>query len=159
MVKCTTTFLLELQNTWVFLVWLENVFKVSNNQKYLIIYFWVYLLINFDNFDILACDANKLTFLIKESLFIFVRFIPNHFRWNYFIETFVDRMASWHCTKKWSFPLRISTLSVTKSAVYCGFGYIYWRILNGKLHFLCTVNRHVIMEILKLVKGVFEKDI
>ena len=29
--------------------------------------------------------------------------------------------------KKWSFPLRISSINVTKSAVSCGFGYIYWR--------------------------------
>ena len=29
--------------------------------------------------------------------------------------------------KKWSFPIRISTVNVTKSAVSCWFGYIYWR--------------------------------
>ena len=29
--------------------------------------------------------------------------------------------------KKWSFPLRISLVNVTKSAVSCGFGHIYWR--------------------------------
>ena len=29
--------------------------------------------------------------------------------------------------KKWSFPLRISSVSVTKSAWNCGFGHIYWR--------------------------------
>ena len=29
--------------------------------------------------------------------------------------------------KKWSFPLRISSVNVTKSAVSCGFGHIYWR--------------------------------
>ena len=28
---------------------------------------------------------------------------------------------------------------MTKSAGNCGFGHIYWRILNGKLHFLCSV--------------------
>ena len=32
----------------------------------------------------------------------------------------------WHCTKKWSFPLRISSVNVTKSTVSCGFGHIYW---------------------------------
>ena len=32
-----------------------------------------------------------------------------------------------HCTKKWSFPLRISSVIVTKSAVNCGIGHIYWR--------------------------------
>ena len=29
--------------------------------------------------------------------------------------------------KKWSFPLRISPVSVTKSAIFCGFGHIYWK--------------------------------
>ena len=28
--------------------------------------------------------------------------------------------------KKLSFPLRISSVNVTKSAVSCGFGHIYW---------------------------------
>ena len=46
------------------------------------------------------------------------------------------------------FPLRISSINVTKSAVSCGFGHVHGRnperknlkkseeILNGKLHFL-----------------------
>ena len=29
--------------------------------------------------------------------------------------------------KKWSFALRISSVNVTKSAVSCGFGQIYWK--------------------------------
>ena len=29
--------------------------------------------------------------------------------------------------KKWSFPLRISSVNVTKSTVSSGFGHIYWR--------------------------------
>ena len=33
----------------------------------------------------------------------------------------------WTLHKKWSFPLRISSLNVTKSAGNCGFGHIYWR--------------------------------
>ena len=38
-------------------------------------------------------------------------------------------LYSWkhHCTKKRSFLLRISSVNVTKSAVSCGFGHIYWR--------------------------------
>ena len=40
--------------------------------------------------------------------------------------------------KKLSFPVRISSVNVTKSSVPCGFGHIYWKILNGKLHFLCS---------------------
>ena len=41
--------------------------------------------------------------------------------------------------KKWSFPLRISSVNVTKSAENCGFGHINEEILNGKLHFVCSV--------------------
>ena len=37
--------------------------------------------------------------------------------------------------KKWSFPLRISSVNVTKSAVSCGFGHIYWRNLSWKTSF------------------------
>ena len=33
--------------------------------------------------------------------------------------------TSIHCTKKWSFPLWISSVNVTKSVGNCGFGYIY----------------------------------
>ena len=29
--------------------------------------------------------------------------------------------------KKWNFPLTIFSVNVTKSAVSCGFGHIYWR--------------------------------
>ena len=37
--------------------------------------------------------------------------------------------------KKWSFPLRISSVNVTKFAGNCGFGHICRRNLNGKLYF------------------------
>ena len=40
--------------------------------------------------------------------------------------------------KKGSFPLRISSVNVTKSVGTRGFGHIYWKFLNGKLHFLCS---------------------
>ena len=43
--------------------------------------------------------------------------------------------------KKWSFPLGISSLNVTKSTGNCGFGHIYWRNpYNRKVHFLCSDN-------------------
>ena len=32
-----------------------------------------------------------------------------------------------HLHKKWSFPLRISPVNVTKSVGNCGFGHIHWR--------------------------------
>ena len=40
--------------------------------------------------------------------------------------------------KKWGFPLRISSVNVTRSAVSWVFGHITEEILNGKLHFLCS---------------------
>ena len=41
--------------------------------------------------------------------------------------------------QKWSFPLRISSVNVTKSAENCGLVTLTEEILNGKLHFLCSV--------------------
>ena len=38
--------------------------------------------------------------------------------------------------KKQSFSLKISLVNVTKLEGSCGFDHIYWKILNGKLHFL-----------------------
>ena len=32
-----------------------------------------------------------------------------------------------HFAQKWNFSLRISSVNVTKSAVFCRFGHIYWR--------------------------------
>ena len=51
--------------------------------------------------------------------------------------------------KKWSFPLRISSVNVTKSAGKCAFGNIYWRNLNGKLHFLCSDRTHKLWDLLQ----------
>ena len=39
--------------------------------------------------------------------------------------TFLQKQLTLH--KKWSFSVRISSVNVTKSAVSCGFSYIYWR--------------------------------
>ena len=53
--------------------------------------------------------------------------VTYHIFWRYYNVTLkelrygiVDR----HCTKKWRFPLRISSVNVTKSAGNCGFGHI-----------------------------------
>ena len=40
--------------------------------------------------------------------------------------------------KKCSFPLRISSVNVSKSAVSCGFVRFTDKIVNGKLYFLCN---------------------
>ena len=41
--------------------------------------------------------------------------------------------------KKWSFPLRISPVNVTKSGIFREFGDIYWRNSSVLLQFLCSV--------------------
>ena len=41
--------------------------------------------------------------------------------------------------QKMKFPLKISSVNVIKSAGYCGFDHIPEEILNGKLHFFCSV--------------------
>ena len=41
--------------------------------------------------------------------------------------------------KKRSFPFRISSVNVTKSAVSCGLFTFTEEVLNGKFHFLCSV--------------------
>ena len=45
---------------------------------------------------------------------------------------------------RWSFPVRISSVSLAKSEGNSGFGHIYWRILNRKLHFLDSVRCYVL---------------
>ena len=52
--------------------------------------------------------------------------------------------------KKWSFPLRISPVKVTKSAVSCGFDHIYWRNPYWKTSFLCSGSATVMVLILPL---------
>ena len=42
--------------------------------------------------------------------------------------------------ERWRFPLKVSSVNVTKSAVSCRFGNIYWGILSEKLYFLCSVS-------------------
>ena len=42
-------------------------------------------------------------------------------------------------SQKWSFLLRISSKNVSKSAVSCGFGHIYWRNPSRKTSFFCSV--------------------
>ena len=54
--------------------------------------------------------------------------------------------------KKWSFPLRISSVNVTKSAVSCGFGHICWRNPSWKISFFCasiSINQQLPMIIKK----------
>ena len=52
--------------------------------------------------------------------------------------------------KKWSFLWRISSENVTKCAVSCGFGHIYWGNTYVKRHFLFRVWAILMLDILIL---------
>ena len=62
----------------------------------------------------------------------------SYFHTYYFCSYFNFMVLIKYCTKKWSFPLRILSVNVTKSAVSCGLVTVTEEILNGKLHFLCS---------------------
>ena len=47
--------------------------------------------------------------------------------------------------KKWSFPLRNSSVNVTKSTVSFRFGHSYWRNPYWKLHFLCSAGFTILL--------------
>ena len=56
------------------------------------------------------------------------------------VRCFKYKSSPWHrqltsLYKKWSFPLKIAPVIVTKSAVSCGFGHIYWRNPKWKTSF------------------------
>ena len=53
----------------------------------------------------------------------FIDLLQTHRFWDMFLNH--NQKQSLH--KKWSFPLTISSVNVTKSAVSRGFGNIYWR--------------------------------
>ena len=86
----------------------------------------------------LACS---LKILLNFYLILFSKFVPkmlkksnlwkqkaNNYRCFIHILYFIVS-AAYHSTlhKKWSFPWRICSENVTKSARNCGFGHIYWR--------------------------------
>ena len=52
------------------------------------------------------------------------------------VDTYLIFIGSLH--KKLSFPLRISSVNVTISAVSCGFGHIYWRNFQWKTLYICA---------------------
>ena len=62
-------------------------------------------------------------------------FIKKMNSWNYRHISIVIWLKYISLHKKWSFPLRISSVNLTKSAVSCGFGHIYWRNPSWKTSF------------------------
>ena len=71
-------------------------------------------------------------FPVNFEKFLRTPFLTKHLRWLHLKMRF---FTSFHCTKKWSFRSRISSVNVTKSGLVT----FTPEILNGKLHFLCTV--------------------
>ena len=63
---------------------------------------------------------------------------------------FWKSLLSKHWTKKWSFPLRIYSVNVAKSAGSCWFGHIYWINLYWKPSFLCSERS---CKVLQNIKG------
>ena len=61
--------------------------------------------------------------------------------WCLFVE--LEHMQHRILHKKWSFPLKISSVNVTKSAGNCGLVTVAEEIFNGKLHFLCCGIQHI----------------
>ena len=60
--------------------------------------------------------------------------------------------------KKWSFPLRISSVNVTKSARNWLFGHIYWKISSWKTSIFCAMSKGALYEIpTKSFKGLWER--
>ena len=57
--------------------------------------------------------------------------------------------------KKWSFPLRISSVNVTKSAVSWGFDHIYWRNPSWKTALLCAVYRNIHQNVAGCQSGIY----
>ena len=53
----------------------------------------------------------------------------------------VKSNAATHCIKNEIFHQGFLSVNVTKSAGNCGFIHIYEKILNGKLHCLCSSNK------------------
>ena len=49
------------------------------------------------------------------------------------------KAADGSLNRNWSFPLRISSVNMTKSAVNCGFGHVYWRNPWWKTSFFCAM--------------------
>ena len=64
--------------------------------------------------------------------------IPFYFNIVFEIKLKLMTMEVHSLPKKINFSIKDSSRNVTKSKGDCGFPHIYWRNLNGKLHFLCS---------------------
>ena len=88
---------------------------ISRNIKYTFDYHICFFKLHI--YSLLACIFQT------EFIFLFsMKISPLH----HFVSVGIH-VFKWHCTKKWSFSLRTSSVNVTKSSVSCRFGHIYRR--------------------------------
>ena len=81
------------------------------------------------------CDFSDACIIVKGKVTISFNPMENDYNNDFPDDLFPDNIFAHESTdeeittlhKKWSFPVEISSVNVTKSAGNCGFGHIYWR--------------------------------
>ena len=97
--------------------------------------------------------GNKRSYVLKQTCrknCLQLLFIPNFF---FSVKYSSLLIISKHCTKKWSFLLRISSVHVTKSAFR--FGHTYWRNSSWKTSFFVQWKVTTFMKSSKAVRKSF----
>ena len=91
-----------------------------------------YILLKLQAVEVFSFTKNKLpqmcfsiVFLELSAISLFARLSGCFWEWQNHAPVSINYIVSLH--KKWSFPLKISSVNVTKSAGTCAFGHIYWR--------------------------------
>ena len=81
-------------------------------------------------------NAYPINWLYKFIFFLPIYFSKQLFNQKCYHKGHRMKMTAFLVTaKKWSFSLRISSVNVTKSAVFCGIIHIYWRSPQWKFSF------------------------
>ena len=87
--------------------------------------------------------SNKLREIMWYGESFFLRLFRNLGYFSaFFVIMFVEYFARFTLHKKWIFPLRISSVNVTKSTGNCGFGHIFWRYPEWKTSFFVQCHVH-----------------
>ena len=81
--------------------------------------------------DILSKDAGHRHWSNIGRKWVNSKSFKNFYKKGVFLEVFLVLSLQ----KRWSLPLRISSVNVTKFAVFCRFGQIYWRYYCRKTSF------------------------
>ena len=87
--------------------------------------------------------SNKLREIMWYGESFFLRLFQNLGYFSAFcVIMFVEYFLRFTLHKKWIFPLRISSVNVTKSTGNCGFGHIFWRYPEWKTSFFVQCHVH-----------------